>query len=71
MKDSTRSNRGGLSSVQYGEQTLRIKYSGPDSALERFSITSIDPIISDWTIRLKTEEGLIHKLKQLKICQSK
>jgi hypothetical protein len=66
VKDSTRSNRGGLSSVQYGEQTLRIKYSGPDSTLERFSIISIDPIIGDWTITLETEEGLIPQAQTVK-----
>ncbi len=66
VKDSTRSNRGRLSSVPYGEQTLRVKYSGPDSTLERFSITSIDPIIGDWTITLETEEGLIPQAQAVK-----
>jgi len=59
VKDSTRSDRGGLASVQYNDQTLRIKYSGPDNSFERFSITSIDPIVGDWTITLEAEEGLI------------
>ena len=59
VSDSTKGNRGGLDTVQYDGQTLRIKYSGPDSALERFSITSIDPIVGDWTVTLETEEGLI------------
>jgi hypothetical protein len=66
VKDSTRSNSGRLSSVQYGEQTLRIKYSGPDSTLERFSITLIDSIIGDWTITLETEEGLIPQAQAVK-----
>ncbi|MCH8914235.1 MAG: hypothetical protein IIA82_00005, partial [Thaumarchaeota archaeon] len=59
VQDSTRSDRGGLASVQYEGQTLRIKYSGSDSALERFSITSIDPLVGDWIVTLETEEGLI------------
>ncbi|MCJ8305554.1 MAG: hypothetical protein HRU07_00725 [Nitrosopumilus sp.] len=59
VKDSTRSNRGGLDSVQYDGQTLRVKYSGPDSSFERFSITSIDPLVGDWVVTLETEEGLI------------
>jgi len=59
VQDSTRSDRGGLQSVQYDGQTLRIKYSGPDSTLERFSITSIDPIVGDWTVTLEAEEGFI------------
>ena len=59
VQDSTKLSRGGLQSVQYDGQTLRIKYSGPDSALERFSITSIDPIVGDWTVTLEAEEGFI------------
>ncbi|MCH7966263.1 MAG: Ig-like domain-containing protein [Thaumarchaeota archaeon] len=59
VQDSTKSNRGGLSSVQYEGQTLRIKYSGSDSVLERFSITSIDPIVGDWIVTLEAEEGFI------------
>ncbi|MCH9041875.1 MAG: hypothetical protein IIB80_06950, partial [Thaumarchaeota archaeon] len=59
VQDSTRSDRGGLASVQYDGQTLRIKYSGPDSSLERFSITSIDPIVGDWIVTLEAEEGFI------------
>lgn len=59
VQDSTRENRGGLQSVPYDDQTLRVKYSGADSTFERFSITSIDPLIGDWTVTLETEEGLI------------
>jgi len=59
VQDSTKLSRGGLQSVQYDGQTLRIKYSGSDSALERFSITSIDPIVGDWTVTLEAEEGFI------------
>ncbi|MEK0354076.1 MAG: hypothetical protein QQN58_06440, partial [Nitrosopumilus sp.] len=43
----------------YEEQTLRIKYSGTDSSFERFSITSIDPLVGDWIVTLEAEEGLI------------
>jgi len=66
VQDSTNSLRGGLASVQYNEQTLRIKYSGPDSTLERFSITSIDPLVGDWTVTLETEEGLIPQAQAVK-----
>jgi len=59
VQDSTTSDRGGLASVQYEGQTLRIKYSGSDSTLERFSITSIDPIVGDWIVSLEAEEGFI------------
>ena len=66
IQDSTRDSRGGLQSVEYNGQILRVKYSGPDSALERFSITSIDPIVGDWTVTLETEEGFIPQAQAIK-----
>ncbi len=66
VQDSTRKDRGGLSSIQYGEQMLRVKYTGPDNPLERFSITSVDPIVGDWTVTLETEEGFIPQAQALK-----
>ena len=66
VQDSTKQNRGGLQSVEYDGQILRIKYSGSDSALERFSITSIDPIVGDWTVTLETEEGFIPQAQAIK-----
>jgi len=59
VQESTRDNRGGLVSVNYGEQVLRIKYSGADNPLERFSITSIDPITDKWIVTLETKDGMI------------
>ena len=57
VNDSTRGKRGGLESVPYGDQILRVRYSGADNALERFSITSIDPIVGQWSVSLETEDG--------------
>ena len=45
INESTRRKRGDLESIPYGDQILRVRYSGPDNILERFSITSIDPIV--------------------------
>jgi hypothetical protein len=45
----------------YGDQTLRVRYSGADNALERFSITSIDPIIDQWTISLEAEDEILQE----------
>ena len=59
VTDSTTGKRGGLESVPYGDQILRIKYSGADNTLERFTITSIDPIIGQWNVSLESEDGLI------------
>ncbi len=57
ISDSTKDNRGGLTSIMYADQVLRVRYSGADSSLERFSITSIDSIINQWTVSLEKEDG--------------
>jgi len=54
VTDSTYDQRGGMVSIEQGETIYRVKYSGPQSTLERFSITSIDPLPSGWTITLET-----------------
>ncbi|NQV39459.1 MAG: hypothetical protein HQ505_02810, partial [Nitrosopumilus sp.] len=61
VKDNTLGNRGGLESVPYGEQILRIKYSGSDNVLERFSITSIDPIIGQWNVSLESDDEFVQE----------
>ncbi len=61
VNDSTAGKRGGLESIPYGDQILRVKYSGADNALERFSITSIDPIVGQWNVSLESEDGLIQQ----------
>ncbi|MCV0373288.1 MAG: hypothetical protein K5793_07015, partial [Nitrosarchaeum sp.] len=59
IQESTYNNRGGLESITIDDSVYRVKYSGPDSILERFSITSIDPILADWSITLESENGLV------------
>ncbi|MEX0861815.1 hypothetical protein, partial [Nitrosopumilus sp.] len=61
VNDSTRGNRGGLESIPYGDQILRVRYSGADNALERFSITSIDPIVGQWAVSLESEDGIVQQ----------
>ena len=56
INESTKDNRGGLTSIMYGDQVLRVRYSGADNALERFSITSIDPITQPWIVTLETTD---------------
>ena len=56
INESTKDNRGGLTSITYGDQVLRVRYSGAENALERFSITSIDPITQPWTVTLETTD---------------
>jgi hypothetical protein len=59
IKDSTAGNRGNTISVEIGEQIYRIRYSGQDSQLERFSITSVDPIVGIWGVILESDNGVI------------
>nr|WP_179360935.1 hypothetical protein [Nitrosopumilus cobalaminigenes] len=61
VNDSTRDNRGGLESVPYGDQILRVRYSGADNSLERFSITSIDPIVGQWNVTLESDDGFVQQ----------
>ena len=61
VNDSTRGKRGGLESIPYGDQILRVRYSGADNALERFSITSIDPIVGQWTVSLESEDTFVQQ----------
>jgi len=59
VSESTAYNRGGLTTVEVDGQTLRIKYSGADSALERFSITSFEPILGNWKVELESTDGAV------------
>jgi len=61
LNENTRGKRGGLESILYGDQILRVRYSGADNALERFSITSIDPITGQWSVSLETDEGFMQQ----------
>jgi len=59
IKESTLGNRGGIQSIEHNEIIYRVKYSGADSPLERFSITSVDQISSDWNITLESMDDFI------------
>ncbi|MEC4849292.1 MAG: hypothetical protein RI100_08910, partial [Nitrosarchaeum sp.] len=63
---STTNQRGGLTSIEYDDQIIRVRYSGPDSSLERFSITSVDPILEHWTVSLETSDGIVPQAQALK-----
>jgi hypothetical protein len=66
IHDSTANQRGGLASIEYEDQIIRVKYSGPDNPLERFSITSIDPLVNHWTVSLETSDGIIPQAQAIK-----
>jgi len=57
VSESTAYNRGGLTTVDIDGQVLRVKYSGDQSTLERFSITSFDPILGNWKVELESADG--------------
>ena len=59
VKESTLGNRGGIQSIEHNGIIYRVKYSGADSPLERFSITSVDQLSSDWNITLESMDDFI------------
>jgi hypothetical protein len=59
VRDSTFGMRGNLKSVTIGDQIYRVRYSGPDSTLERFSITSVDPIVGKWKVEVVSQKDLV------------
>jgi len=36
----------------------RVRYSGDDSPLERFSITSLDSVLGKWKVEIKTDDSM-------------
>jgi len=59
VKESTMNNRGGIQSIEHNGIIYRVTYSGVDSPLERFSITSVDQVGNDWNITLESMDDLI------------
>ena len=48
---------GNIKTVTIGDQIFRVRYSGPDALLERFSITSIDPIVGKWKVDIDSQQN--------------
>ena len=59
VKDSTLNKRGGVESIEHNGIIYRVKYSGTDSPLERFSITSVDQVSTNWNITLESTDDFI------------
>ena len=57
ITESTKGKRGNFESVVLDDQVIRVRYSGSDNPVERFSITSIDPIEGKWDIKLESKDG--------------
>jgi len=56
VTDSTTERRGGLDSIIINDQIYRVRYSGADNILERFSITSSGPIVGNWNVNIESAE---------------
>jgi len=48
---------GNIKTVTIGDQIFRVRYSGPDASLERFSITSVDPIVGKWKVDIDSQQN--------------
>jgi len=55
IEESTLNNRGAIDSVILDGQIFRVRYSGADNALERFSITSLDSILGEWMVQIEQD----------------
>ena len=59
IRESTFGSRGNVESVTIDGQVYRIRYSGSENVVERFTITSIDPILGYWNVYKEATEGII------------
>ena len=59
VTNSTYGQRGDFKAVNVGGEAYLVRYSGPGDALERFSITSVDPILGQWKVDLVSQSGLL------------
>ena len=53
VEQSTLKHRGAIDSVILDGQIFRVRYSGADNALERFSITSLDSVLGEWKVEIE------------------
>ncbi|MEX0854194.1 MAG: hypothetical protein WD018_00310, partial [Nitrosopumilaceae archaeon] len=52
VEQSTLKHRGGIDSVLVDGHIYRVRYSGDDNPLERFSITSLDSVLGEWKVEI-------------------
>ncbi len=70
VKDSTLDAPGQIKSITIGDQVYRVRYSGTNDSLERFSITSVDPIVEAWKIEIDSQIDLtpqIHVMENVSL----
>ncbi|MDE1845192.1 MAG: hypothetical protein KGI10_07690, partial [Thaumarchaeota archaeon] len=56
---STLGLAGNFKSVTIGDHIYRIRYTGPDDALERFSITSVDSMSGNWKVEIDSVNSML------------
>ena len=57
VEQSTLKHRGAIDSVILDGHIYRVRYSGADNVLERFSITSLDSILGEWRIEIESQDS--------------
>jgi len=55
VEQSTLKHRGAIDSILLDGKIFRVRYSGADNTLERFSITSLDSVLGDWRIEIEQD----------------
>ena len=58
VTNSTLGEPGQVKSITVGDQVYRVRYSGTNDTLERFSITSVDPIVGTWKVEIYSQIDL-------------
>ncbi len=58
VTNSTLNAPGQIKSITIGDQVYRVRYSGTNDPLERFSITSVDPIVGTWNVEIDSQVDL-------------
>ena len=56
VTNSTMSLAHGTKIVTVDGQLYQVRYSGPNSPLERFSISSVDPIVGQWKVKIESQD---------------
>jgi hypothetical protein len=59
VKQSTFGKHGGFEFITLDDTVHRVRYSGTGNSMERFSITSLDPIQGNWKIKLESDDKVI------------
>ncbi|VVC05706.1 Uncharacterised protein [uncultured archaeon] len=65
VQSSTFGLPGQMKSITIGDHIYRVRYSGSDNPLERFSITSVDPIIGQWKVEIDSTTNLLQQAQAM------